>query len=204
MWASSTAVSALVATAFGGHTGGHKCQRGLHDTTWLRQIERLAAGDSRNDSAAPELRRKHLFAGTSDAGGGTRTPDTRIMIPQRFGSTEPKTWARGHKRGHNCAVASKWRSRRSGHRPTCHELRTAGARRRCVAWDSIAPVPPLVRDESGSETGANPTLADTWSSSRAGVSCVRAETPASVERNSQQVPAPRVCRCSDSGHETAL
>ena len=32
-----------------------------------------------------------------------------------------------------------------------------------------------------------------WSS-RAGVSCVRAETPASVERSSQQVPAPRVGR----------
>ena len=28
-----------------------------------------------------------LFAATSHAGGGTRTPDTRIMIPLRFGST---------------------------------------------------------------------------------------------------------------------
>ena len=158
----------------GGHTGGHKC-----------------------GSAA------RIWRSRADAGGGTRTPDTRIMIPRRFGSTGPKTWAGGQQRGHNRAVASKWRSRRSGHRPTCHELRTAGARRRCLAWDSIAPVPPLVLDESGSETGANPTLADTWSSSRAGVSCVRAATPASVEGNSQQVPAPRVCRCSESSDSAA-
>jgi hypothetical protein len=35
------------------------------------------------------------------------------------------------------------------------------------------------------------------------VSCVRAETPASVERGSQQVPAPRVGRCSDSSNSIA-
>jgi hypothetical protein len=33
------------------------------------------------DSARPVDRRKRLFAGASHAGGGTRTPDTRIMIP---------------------------------------------------------------------------------------------------------------------------
>jgi hypothetical protein len=30
---------------------------------------------------------KSRFAGIPDAGGGTRTPDTRIMIPLGFGST---------------------------------------------------------------------------------------------------------------------
>jgi hypothetical protein len=35
-----------------------------------------------------------------DAGGGARTPDTRIMIPLLFGSIEPKTGPGGHKRGH--------------------------------------------------------------------------------------------------------
>ena len=40
------------------------------------------AGFTRNDSAAPEPRRKRRFAGTSHAGGGTRTPETRIMIPR--------------------------------------------------------------------------------------------------------------------------
>ena len=40
-------------------------------------------------------------------------------------------------------------------------------------------------------------------SSRAGVVYVRAETPTSVERSSQQVRAPRVGRCSDSSISTA-
>jgi hypothetical protein len=40
-------------------------------------------------------------------------------------------------------------------------------------------------------------------SSRAGVSCVRAGTPAPVERSSQQVRAPRVGRCSDSSISAA-
>ena len=34
-----------------------------------------------------------------DAGGGTRTPDTRIMIPLRFGSTTGFEGAGGPKRG---------------------------------------------------------------------------------------------------------
>jgi hypothetical protein len=40
-------------------------------------------------------------------------------------------------------------------------------------------------------------------SSRAGVSCLRAETPASVETSSQQIRAPRVGRCSDSSDSAA-
>src|SRR5215218_9630312 len=44
--------------------------------------------------------RKRLFAGTFDAGGGTRTPDTRIMIPLRLGSAAAFAGAGGHKRGH--------------------------------------------------------------------------------------------------------
>jgi hypothetical protein len=47
--------------------------------------------------AAPELRR---FTALPDAGGGTRTPDTRIMIPLRFGSTAPFDGPEGHERGH--------------------------------------------------------------------------------------------------------
>ena len=42
---------------------------------------------------------KRPFAGTSHAGGETGTPDTRIMIPQRFGSTEPKPKAGGRTEG---------------------------------------------------------------------------------------------------------
>ena len=38
-------------------------------------------------SAAVAAMRRPRFAGTSHAGGGTRTPDTRIMISRRFGST---------------------------------------------------------------------------------------------------------------------
>ena len=34
-----------------------------------------------------------------DAGGGTRTPDTRIMIPPRFGSAASFAGAGGHNRG---------------------------------------------------------------------------------------------------------
>jgi hypothetical protein len=43
--------------------------------------------------------RKRRFAGTSDAGGGTRTADTRTMIPQRFGSTARFAGPGGRNRG---------------------------------------------------------------------------------------------------------
>jgi hypothetical protein len=46
-------------------------------------------------------RSNRSFAGTSHAGGGTRTPDTRIMIPRCFGSTRAFVGAGGQKRGHN-------------------------------------------------------------------------------------------------------
>jgi hypothetical protein len=40
------------------------------------------------------------------AGGGTRTPDTRIMIPLLFGSAAPFAGAEGHERGHICTVVA--------------------------------------------------------------------------------------------------
>jgi len=42
--------------------------------------------------------------GFSDAGGGTRTPDTRIMMLRRFGSVEPNAAGGGLERGHIRAV----------------------------------------------------------------------------------------------------
>jgi hypothetical protein len=49
-----------------------------------------------------------LFAAIyRNAGGGTRTPDTRIMIPMRFGSTMPFAGAGGQKRGHNRAAGAE-------------------------------------------------------------------------------------------------
>jgi hypothetical protein len=45
---------------------------------------------TRNHSGCPASRGKCRLAGTSHAGGGPPTPDTRIMIPLRFGSTEPE------------------------------------------------------------------------------------------------------------------
>jgi hypothetical protein len=81
--------------------GGHRCQRGAHDTTWFRQIQVSGARDTRNVFRVSGARGTRPFAGTSDAGGGTRTPDTRIMISQRFGSTGPRNDPGGHKRGHN-------------------------------------------------------------------------------------------------------
>jgi hypothetical protein len=43
-----------------------------------------------------------------------QAPDTRIMIPRRFGSTEPRTEAGGHKRGHNGTRALAWGDTTSG------------------------------------------------------------------------------------------
>ena len=40
-----------------------------------------------------------------DAGGGTRTPDTRIMIPANFGLAIGNFVAVGHTVGHNRTVA---------------------------------------------------------------------------------------------------
>ena len=47
-------------------------------------------------------RRAGFSPAGADAGGGTRTPDTRIMIPRRFGSGAPFPAAGGHRRGHFC------------------------------------------------------------------------------------------------------
>src|SRR5262245_19239491 len=60
------------------------------------------------------------FAGVSDAGGGTRTPDTRIMIPHHFGSATRRAGGGGHKRGHNRgrhAEAVPRSPRKGGSRP---------------------------------------------------------------------------------------
>src|SRR4051794_36899858 len=47
------------------------------------------------------------------AGGGTRTPDTRIMIPLHFGSAAGFEGAGGPKRGHDCAARAVPFSERS-------------------------------------------------------------------------------------------
>lgn len=47
----------LMAVA-GGHTGGHKCQPPLHDTTLRRAIAAPRPADTRNDSACPSSNRK--------------------------------------------------------------------------------------------------------------------------------------------------
>jgi hypothetical protein len=64
-----------------GKTGGHKCQRGTDGTAQDGEIPGSGAGDTRNVLRVSGEREKCRSAGTSDAGGGTRTPDTRIMIP---------------------------------------------------------------------------------------------------------------------------
>ena len=58
--------------------------------------------DTRNCIPMSFRFRNEAFAGASDAGGGTRTPDTRIMIPLLFGSTAGCAGAGGPKRGHVC------------------------------------------------------------------------------------------------------
>ena len=99
-WVVVAAFRCLGSGVSGGHAGGHNCQRGLYFTTQHHKAPESGAGVTRNDSAAPELCRKRRFAGAADAGGGTRTPDTRIMIPWCFGSGAPFPAAVGHKRGH--------------------------------------------------------------------------------------------------------
>ena len=56
-------------------------------------------GDTRNVFRVSRSARTYLFAGTSHAGGGTRAPDTRIMIPRRFGSTAPVSRPGGQESG---------------------------------------------------------------------------------------------------------
>ena len=50
----------------------------------------IRSGDTRKIPLL-QSREKAPFAGASHAEGGTRTPDTRIMIPRHFGFTEPST-----------------------------------------------------------------------------------------------------------------
>ena len=136
--------TAFGSTARGGHAGGHKCQRYTCDTTWLRQIHASGAGDTRNVFRVSLLRRKRRFAATSHAGGGTRTPDTRIMIPLLLGSPAPFAGPGGHKRGHICTGLSGRPARfrtlrrfRAAQHPAARRLFAAGLhgrqqrRRRC-------------------------------------------------------------------------
>jgi hypothetical protein len=83
----------------GGHAGGQDCQRVRRRCTQQSRICMAFAEDTRISSASSEDREKCQFAGTYDAGGGTRTPDTRIMILVRFGSTAPLAGAGGQERG---------------------------------------------------------------------------------------------------------
>jgi Methylenetetrahydrofolate reductase len=65
-----------------GTGAGPKWHGGVRGTTHRRQTPLSGARDTRG--MIPLLRAMHRqrrFAGTSHAGGGTRTPDTRIMIP---------------------------------------------------------------------------------------------------------------------------
>src|SRR5688572_4902968 len=78
------AIAPQPAVQLSGDRSGDINVKEAHDTTSLCQIRVSGVGDTRNDSACPSSRRQSRFAGTSHAGGGTRTPDTRIMIPSRF------------------------------------------------------------------------------------------------------------------------
>jgi hypothetical protein len=56
-----------------------RCTRG--NSTDSGGIWRPRTWDTRNGFRCSASCRKWRFAGSFDAGGGTRTPDTRIMIP---------------------------------------------------------------------------------------------------------------------------
>jgi hypothetical protein len=77
-----------------GHAVGHNCTPTAVRGGSLRS-GRARAIPRERPAKAPNRRRDE------DAGGGTRTPDTRIMIPRRFGSTRALAGAGGQKRGHN-------------------------------------------------------------------------------------------------------
>jgi hypothetical protein len=68
---------------------------------------KTGAADTRIHSAMSLSYRKRRFAGRSDAGGGTRTPDTRIMIPECFGSTRALAGAGGHERRQNRGLGGR-------------------------------------------------------------------------------------------------
>jgi hypothetical protein len=66
----------------------------------LRRVE-CSLRARENDSAKPETPPKQGFA--TSAGGGTRTPDTRIVIPPAFGLAIARV---RHAVGHNCSSGS--------------------------------------------------------------------------------------------------
>jgi hypothetical protein len=78
-------------------------------------IQGSRAGDTRNDSACPVETEKDRFAGTSHAGGGTRTPDTRIMIPQHLALQSQQPGLRDTKGGHNRGSSCTCRRPRWSH-----------------------------------------------------------------------------------------
>ena len=80
------------ALALGEQKTGHECQPvgrlwGFVGVEAARAIPRAFGSTAR------------IWRSRADAGGGTRIPDTRIMIPSRFGTPEPKSGAGGHKGG---------------------------------------------------------------------------------------------------------
>ena len=89
-----------------------------------------------------------------DAGGGTRTPDTRIMIPLRFGSAAPFEGSGGPKRGQECASVSVGKLRLGQHvrRPEPHEQLTRGGVARSKLFGSLRSH--IAPDRSASRRGA--------------------------------------------------
>src|SRR3954468_12822959 len=91
-----------------GHAGGQDCMPPRIVLPTQSRIWCAGTADRRKRSAVALVNasaKTYEFAGTSDAGGGTRTPDTRIMIPLCFGSTAGFEGAGGPKRGQECATA---------------------------------------------------------------------------------------------------
>jgi hypothetical protein len=69
---------------WGGPAGGQFCAPPARPLTAQSRIRKATGPDTRNLFRVSLSLRNCRFAGTSDAGGGTRTPDTRIMIPRRL------------------------------------------------------------------------------------------------------------------------
>jgi len=150
LWQSAGTYCVFVAAGLcGGHAGGHSCQRGRHDTTWLRQIECLKR---RTRGMIPLLQR---CAESTNVQAllmpeeGLEPTDTRIVIPQRFGSTELRNAVGGHKRGHNGDQAERARgveAARPAHR------RGADLRERYeLETDALAETNATVRRRDGAD-----------------------------------------------------
>jgi hypothetical protein len=133
------------------HAVGHNCQQARATSRRSAEFAGSWKGNAESIPMSFHLR-NHPLAGTSHAGGGTRTPDTRIMIPRRFGSAEPKIWAGGHERGHIRAkgahgrplpLLAALRQRADDRRGRSHLVRGG----RC---DAVAETPARARSRRGS------------------------------------------------------